>query len=79
MRVKQAPLVLFLAAVLSGCGTALSCGNEFGAPPEREFWCSSPGDIGKFFRTQAPPEAPAETVQCVETLGIPDCFPVAGS
>ncbi len=80
MRVKRVLNALCLSAVLSGCGTALTCGNEFGAPPEREFWCSSPGDLGKFFRSTPPPvEVPVETVQCVDTLGDPDCFPVAGT
>lgn len=81
MKEKRAALVLLLCAVLSGCGTALSCGNEFGAPPERELWCSSPGDIGRkiFMRAPPAPEAPVETVQCVQTLGIPDCFAVAGN
>ncbi len=79
MRVKPAPLVLFLTAVLSGCATALTCGDEFGAPPERALWCSSPSDFVKFFMSAPPPaEAPAETVQCVEPLGDRDCFPVAG-
>ncbi len=80
MRVKRAPLALFLLAVLSGCGTALTCGNEFGAPPERALWCSSPGDFARFFMTAPPPvEVPAETVQCVETLGEPDCFSVVAN
>ncbi len=80
MRVKRAPLVLFLTVVLSGCGTALTCGSEFGAPPERALWCSSPGDFAKFFTSTPPPlEVPAETVQCVETLGDRDCFSVAAN
>ncbi len=80
MRVKRAPLVLFLLFVLSACGTALSGGSEFGAPPERALWCSSPGDFSKFFLV-APPsdEVPAETVECVETLGDRDCFSVAAN
>ena len=79
MRVKRVLNALCLTAVLSGCATALSCGNEFGAPPERALWCSSPSDFAKFFKAPRPVEVPAETVHCVETLGDRDCFPVAAN
>lgn len=80
MRTRRVLNALLLTAVLSGCGTALTCGNEFGAPPERALWCSSPGDFAKYFMsTPPPPEAPAETVECVETLGDRDCFAVAAN
>ncbi len=80
MRTRRVLNALLLTAVLSGCGTALTCGNEFGAPPERALWCSSPGDFAKYFlSTPPPPEVPAETVECVETLGDRDCFPVAAN
>lgn len=80
MRLKRVLNALILTAVLSGCITALSCGPEFGAPPERALWCSSPGDFANFFMSTPPPlEVPAETVQCVETLGDRDCFSVAAT
>ncbi|MEK9945642.1 MAG: hypothetical protein VW999_06625 [Alphaproteobacteria bacterium] len=63
---------LFLA--LGGCGTSFSCGSEFGAPPERAFWCAQPGEVGKFFQVPPPPaEPPPPTVTCTETLGERDC------
>lgn len=67
-----------LALTLTSCGTALSCGAEFGAPPERALWCAPVGDIEKFFkvpRTIADP-APSPSlpiVTCTETLGDRDC------
>lgn len=77
MRVKRVLNALCLTAILSGCGTALTCGNEFGAPPERELWCSSPGEFVKFFGRGAPFEPPVETVRCVDTLGDRDCYAIA--
>ncbi len=78
MRGKRVPLVLVLTAIVSGCGTALTCGDEFGAPPERELWCASPSELVKYIKKTPPSrEVPAETVQCVDTLGDRDCFPVA--
>ncbi len=80
MRVRRVLNALILTAVLSGCVAALSCGPEFGAPPERALWCSSPEDFAKSFTSiPPPPEVPAETVQCVETLGDRDCFSVAAT
>ncbi len=77
MRMKRVLNALCLTAILSGCGTALTCGSEFGAPPERALWCSSPGELGKLIRRAAPPEVPVETVYCVDTLGDRDCFAIA--
>jgi hypothetical protein len=62
------------ALTLTSCGTAFSCGSEFGAPPERAFWCAPAGDVGKFFETPLPAADPAPpTVTCTETLGDRDC------
>ena len=80
IRAKTVPLVLLLTAVLSGCGTALSCGREFGAPRERAIWCSPIGEIPKLLFTKGKAiQPPADTVECVATLGVPDCFAVAAS
>ena len=65
-----------LALMLTSCGTAFSCGAEFGAPPERALWCAPVGDIEKFFkvpRTIADPAPPPPIVTCTETLGDRDC------
>ncbi len=62
------------ALALSGCGTAFSCGAEFGAPPERAFWCAPASDVGKFFEVPPPPPEPqASPVTCTKTLGERDC------
>jgi hypothetical protein len=77
----RAPRVFYLGFLLAltGCGTSFSCGSEFGAPPERAFWCAQPGEIGKFFEVPPPPPEPTPpTVTCTETLGDRDCVP-AGS
>ncbi|NQV79982.1 MAG: hypothetical protein HQ495_05465 [Alphaproteobacteria bacterium] len=67
------------ALALSGCGTAFSCGSEFGAPPERAFWCAPASDVGKFFEVPPPPPEPqASPVICTKTLGERDCV-AAGS
>ena len=78
IRVKKVSLVLCLTGALAGCGTALSCGHEFGAPPERALWCSPIGDLPKLLFSRGQDiQPPADTVQCVETLGEPDCYKVA--
>jgi hypothetical protein len=59
---------------LTSCGTAFSCGSEFGAPPERAFWCAPAADFGKFFVIPLPAVDPGPpTVTCTETLGDRDC------
>ena len=75
-RLRRLALVPVLAGILAACGTAISCNNEFGAPPEREFWCAPTNELGKYFRVKKPRPVPAETIQCVETLGEADCFPI---
>jgi len=63
-----------LALALSGCGTAFSCGPEFGAPPERAFWCAPAANVGEFFKVPPPPaDPPPPTVECKKTLGDRDC------
>lgn len=63
-----------IALALSGCGTAFSCGPEFGAPPERAFWCAPASDVGKFFEVPPPPPQPAPpAVTCTPILGQRDC------
>ncbi len=80
IRVKTVPLVLLLTAVLSGCGTALSCGSEFGAPRERAIFCSPISELPKLlFKKGKAIQPPAATVECVATLGEPDCYDVAAS
>ena len=62
------------ALTLTSCGTAFSCGSEFGAPPERAFWCAPASDIGKFFEIPPPAADPAPpSVTCAKTLGDRDC------
>ena len=76
MRIRARPYFFVgFALALSGCGTAFSCGSEFGAPPERAFWCAPAGEVGKFFEIPPPPADPAPpNVTCTETLGERDCI-----
>ena len=60
---------------LASFGTAMSCGHEFGAPPERAFWCSDVQDIGKLFRPRVQEAPPPASVTCVKTLAEFDCYP----
>jgi hypothetical protein len=79
MRIRARRLFfLGFALTLTSCGTAFSCGSEFGAPPERAFWCAPAGDVGKFFVIPLPVEDPVPpTVTCTETLGDHDCVAVS--
>ena len=62
------------ALILTSCGTAFSCGSEFGAPPERAFWCAPASDIGKFLEIPPPAADPAPpSVTCAKTLGDRVC------
>lgn len=70
--------LLFALSILTGCGTGMACGNKFGAPPERDFWCSPVSDLGKYF--QAPPKVvpPKQApVTCIPTLGDGQCSSAA--
>ena len=65
-----------LGLALASCGTAMTCGHEFGAPPERAFWCATDvQDIGKLFWPRVQEEPAPPTVTCVETLAERDCYP----
>ncbi|MEQ8248179.1 MAG: hypothetical protein RID42_10930 [Alphaproteobacteria bacterium] len=67
-------VIVGFVLLLGGCGTSFSCGSEFGAPPERAFWCAPAADLGKFFEVPPPPPKPAPaTVSCTKTLGERDC------
>ena len=74
-RAKRLAFMAVLVGILAGCGTALSCNNEFGAPPEREFWCAPIDELGKYFRVQDARITPEEEVECVESLGQNECYP----
>jgi hypothetical protein len=75
MRIRaQSLLFVGFALTLTSCGTAFSCGSEFGAPPERAFWCAPAGDAANFFKVPLPAADPAlPTVTCAKTLGDRDC------
>ncbi len=74
---RRFTLFLGLSLALAGCGTAMSCGHEFGEPRDRAFWCSDVQDIGKVFKRRVPQEPPPPAVTCVETLADRDCYPNA--
>ena len=72
---RRFTMFLGLSLALAGCGTAMSCGHEFGEPRERAFWCANVEDIGKLFQPRVQEEPAPPTVTCVETLADRDCYP----
>ena len=67
-------LIIFACTILANCGTKFACGPEFGAPPERAFWCAPLTALGEYFTVQPPPPPPPQpTVKCDKTLGEREC------
>jgi len=74
--VRRVVSVLVLSS-LTACGSGLACNNEFGAPPERQLWCSDFENMAKTLFSVPPPRPVApERVTCVETLGDRECHAI---